>query len=567
MSTGLDGFAPDAIVVGAGLAGLVAAYELSRAGRRVLIVDQENRNNLGGQAFWSLGGLFLVDSPEQRRLGIKDSFELAWQDWTGSAGFDREDEDHWPRQWARAYVEFATHRKRDYLRRLGLGFTPVVGWAERGGGAADGHGNSVPRFHLTWGTGPEVVRVFREPVERAEAQGLVCFAFRRRVDELVTGDDGAIVGVRGAVLEPTDLERGVASSRETIGEFEFRAPTVLVTSGGIGHNFELMRTYWPTERLGPFPKHMIAGVPAHVDGRMLAIAEAAGANIVNRDRVWAYTEGIHNWDPIWPDHAIRIIPGPSSLWFDANGNRFAAPNFPGFDTNATMKAILETGYDYSWFVLTETIIEKEFALSGSEQNPDITEKDLKLALGRVKSKGAPGPVEAFKQHGEDFVVADTLEDLVAGMNAIGRGGQVDLDRLRSQIEARDRETTNSFSKDAQLQAMHNARNYLGDKVVRVAKPHRILDPAHGPLIAVRLNILSRKTLGGLETDLSARVLGADGAPVPGLYAAGEVAGFGGGGVHGYNALEGTFLGGCIFSGMTAGRAAAAATGGDKGVRA
>ncbi|BDD84596.1 FAD-binding dehydrogenase [Tsukamurella pulmonis] len=559
--------APDAIVVGAGLAGLVAAYELSRAGRRVLIVDQENRDNLGGQAFWSLGGLFLVDSPEQRRLGIKDSFELAWQDWTGSAGFDREDEDRWPRQWARAYVEFATHRKRDYLRRLGLGFTPVVGWAERGGGTADGHGNSVPRFHLTWGTGPEVVRVFREPVERAEAKGLVRFAFRHRVDELITGADGAIVGVRGAVLEPTDLERGVASSRETVGEFEFRAPTVLVTSGGIGHNFDLMRQYWPAERLGPFPRHMIAGVPAHVDGRMLAISEEAGANIVNRDRVWAYTEGIHNWDPIWPDHAIRIIPGPSSLWFDANGNRFAAPNFPGFDTNATMKAILETGYDYSWFVLTQTIIEKEFALSGSEQNPDITEKDLKLALGRVKSKGAPGPVEAFKQHGEDFVVADTLEELVAGMNAIGRGGHVELEHLRTQIEARDRETANAFSKDAQLQAMHNARNYLGDKVVRVAKPHRILDPAHGPLIAVRLNILSRKTLGGLETDLSARVLGADGAPVPGLYAAGEVAGFGGGGVHGYNALEGTFLGGCIFSGMTAGRAAAAATGGRKGVRA
>ncbi len=556
---GPDGFVPDAIVVGAGLAGLVAAYELSLAGRRVLILDQENRDNLGGQAFWSLGGLFLVDSPEQRRLGIKDSFELAWQDWQGSAAFDRDDEDHWPRQWARAYVEFATHRKRDYLRRLGLGFTPVVGWAERGGGAADGHGNSVPRFHLTWGTGPEVVRVFREPVERAEARGLVRFAFRHRVDELVRSDDGAVAGVRGAVLEPSGLERGVASSREVVGEFEFRAPVVLVTSGGIGHNFELMRTYWPTDRLGPFPEHMIAGVPAHVDGRMLAIAEAAGANIVNRDRVWAYTEGIHNWDPIWPDHAIRIIPGPSSLWFDANGNRFAAPNFPGFDTNATMKAILGTGYDYSWFVLTETIIEKEFALSGSEQNPDITEKDLKLAFGRVKSKGAPGPVEAFKQYGEDFVVAGTLEELVEGMNRIGRGGHVDLDHLRRQIEARDRETANTFTKDAQLQAMHNARNYLGDKVVRVAKPHRILDPAHGPLIAVRLNILSRKTLGGLETDLSARVLGSDGAPVPGLYAAGEVAGFGGGGVHGYNALEGTFLGGCIFSGMTAGRAAAAAT--------
>ncbi|GAA4386541.1 FAD-binding dehydrogenase [Tsukamurella soli] len=550
--------APDAIIVGAGLAGLVAAHELTKAGRRVLIIDQENRNNLGGQAFWSLGGLFFVDSPEQRRLGIKDSFDLAYQDWLGSAAFDREDEDRWPRKWARAYVEFATYRKRDYLKELGLSVTPVVGWAERGGGLASGHGNSVPRFHLTWGTGPEVVRVFREPVERAEVGGLVTFAFRHRVDELIT-EDGAVVGVSGAVLSPTDAERGVATDRDVTGDFEFRAPTVLVTSGGIGHNFDLMRKYWPTERVGPFPDTMIAGVPAHVDGRMLEIAERAGGNIVNRDRVWAYTEGIHNWDPIWPNHAIRIIPGPSSMWFDANGNRLAAPNFPGFDTNSTMRAILQTGYDYSWFVLTETIIEKEFALSGSEQNPDITQKDLKLALGRVKSKGAPGPVEAFKQHGVDFVVADDLRTLVDGMNRLGRGGHIDHDALRAEITARDREIDNAFSKDAQLQAITNARKYLGDKIVRVAKPHKILDPAHGPLIAVRLNILSRKTLGGLETDLSARVLGADGDAVPGLYAAGEVAGFGGGGVHGYNALEGTFLGGCIFSGMTAGRAAAAAT--------
>ncbi len=548
----------DAIIVGAGLAGLVAAHELTKAGRRVLILDQENRNNLGGQAFWSLGGLFFVDSPEQRRLGIKDSFELAYQDWLGSAGFDRDDQDRWPRKWARAYVEFATYRKRDYLKELGLSVTPVVGWAERGGGFASGHGNSVPRFHLTWGTGPEVVRVFREPVERAEDAGLVRFEFRHRVDELIV-DDGAVVGVQGAVLSATDAERGVATDRVVVGDFEFRAPTVLVTSGGIGHNHELMRRYWPTERVGPFPETMIAGVPAHVDGRMLAITEEAGGNVVNRDRMWAYTEGIHNWNPIWPNHAIRIIPGPSSMWFDANGRRLRPPNFPGFDTNSTMREILSTGFDYSWFVLTETIIEKEFALSGSEQNPDITEKDLKLALGRVKSKGAPGPVEAFKKHGVDFVVANDLRELVDGMNGLSRGGHIDHDALRTEIEARDREIANRFSKDAQLHAITNARKYLGDKLVRVAKPHRILDPAHGPLIAVRLNILSRKTLGGLETDLSARVLGADGGPVPGLYAAGEVAGFGGGGVHGYNALEGTFLGGCIFSGLTAGRAAAAAT--------
>ncbi|MFC9994250.1 FAD-binding dehydrogenase [Nocardia sp. NPDC127526] len=546
---------PDVIVVGAGLAGLVATHELVKAGRRVLILDQENRANLGGQAFWSLGGLFFVDSPEQRRLGVKDSLELALQDWFGSAGFDRADEDSWARQWARAYVEFAATEKRRYLHDLGLRVTPLVGWAERGGATADGHGNSVPRFHLTWGTGPEVVRVFLEPVLAAEKRGQVGFAFRHRVDELVVEGD-AVTGVRGSVLEPSEAERGVKSSREIVGEFEFGARAVVVSSGGIGHNHELIRRNWPVDRLGPCPEYMISGVPAHVDGRMLAISEAAGGRIVNRDRMWHYTEGIHNWDPIWPDHAIRIIPGPSSLWFDANGKRLAAPCFPGFDTNATMKEILSTGYDYSWFILTQSIIEKEFALSGSEQNPDITGKDLKLTLKSRVAKGAPGPVEAFKKHGVDFVVADGLPELVAGMNKIARGPHLDLAEIERQIVARDRDVEHKFSKDAQLMAIGNARRYVGDKLGRVATPHKILDPAHGPLIAVRLNILTRKTLGGLQTNLDSQVMRPDGTPFPGLYAAGEVAGFGGGGVHGYNALEGTFLGGCIFSGRAAGKALA-----------
>ncbi|MET9486265.1 FAD-binding dehydrogenase [Nocardia sp. NPDC006630] len=544
---------PDVIVVGAGLAGLVATHELVKAGRRVLVVDQENRANLGGQAFWSLGGLFFVDSPEQRRLGVKDSLELAMQDWLGSAGFDREDEDHWGRQWAKAYVEFAAGEKRQYLYDLGLRVTPLVGWAERGGEFADGHGNSVPRFHLTWGTGPEVVRVFLEPVLAAEKRGQVGFAFRHRVDELVVTDE-VVTGVRGSVLEPSEAERGVASSRNIVSEFEIAAQAVIVTSGGIGHNHDLIRANWPTDRLGPCPEHMISGVPAHVDGRMLGITEAAGGRIVNRDRMWHYTEGIHNWNPVWPDHAIRIIPGPSSLWFDANGKRMPAPCFPGFDTNATMKQILSTGYDYSWFILDQSIIEKEFALSGSEQNPDITGKDLKLTLKSRVAKGAPGPVEAFKKHGVDFVVADTLADLVAGMNKISRGPHLDFADIERQVVARDRDTEHKFSKDGQLMAIGNARRYLGDKLGRVATPHKILDPAHGPLIAVRLNILTRKTLGGLQTNLDSQVMRPDGTAFAGLYAAGEVAGFGGGGVHGYNALEGTFLGGCIFSGRAAGRA-------------
>lgn len=547
----------DAVVVGAGLAGLVVAHELALAGKRVLLLDQENRANLGGQAWWSLGGLFLVNSPEQRRMGIHDSADLALQDWLGSAQFDRPgDEDGWARQWAEAYVRFATGEKREYLHALGLRLLPFVGWAERGSGSASGHGNSVPRFHLAWGSGPEVARIFIEPVLRAEAAGLVTFGFRHRVDELIV-EDGAVVGVRGAVLEPDSSARGMASSRIEVETFEVRAEATVVTSGGIGHNRELMMRNWPAERMGPAPEHLIKGVPAHVDGRMLTITEAAGGRVVNRDRLWAYVEGVHNWDPVWADHGIRILPGPSSMWFDANGRRLSGMSgVPGADTIGSMKQVLDAGSDYSWFVLTQTIIEKEFALSGSEQNPDITGKSIPTLAKARLAKGAPAPVEAFKQHGVDFVVADRLADLVDKMNAIARGPKLDAADIERQIVARDRELANPFSKDVQLMAIANARKSRTDRLIRVAKPHRILDPDHGPLIAVRLNILSRKTLGGLQTNLDSQVLDAGGDPIAGLYAAGEVAGFGGGGVHGYNALEGTFLGGCIFSARAAGRALA-----------
>ena len=543
----------DVIVVGAGLAGLVAAAEVADAGKRVVLLDQEPEQSLGGQAFWSFGGLFLVDSPEQRRMGVKDSLELARQDWMGSAAFDRP-EDHWPRQWAEAYLDFAAGEKRSWLRGMGHRLFPVVGWAERGDGRADGHGNSVPRFHITWGTGPGIVEPFERRVRAAVANGLLDLRFRHRVDELVqTG--GTVTGVRGAVLEPSNVLRGQASSRVGVGEFELSAQAVIVTSGGIGGNHDLVRRAWPA-RLGEPPARMVAGVPAHVDGRMLAITEETGGHVINPDRMWHYVEGLRNWDPVWENHGIRILPGPSSLWLDARGRRLPAPYFPGFDTLGTLEHLMRTGHDYSWFVLTQKIIEKEFALSGSEQNPDLTGKSIPQVLGRVRS-GAPGPVEAFKQHGEDFVVADTLPELVAGMNALTGDGLLDAAEVERVVLARDRELDNEFSKDAQVTAIRGARRYRGDRLVRVATPHRLLDPKAGPLIAVRLNILTRKTLGGLETDLSGRVLRAGGEPLPGVYAAGEVAGFGGGGMHGYNSLEGTFLGGCLFSGRTAGRAAAA----------
>jgi predicted oxidoreductase len=543
----------DVIIVGAGLAGLVAAAELAEARKKIIVLDQEPEQSLGGQAFWSLGGIFLVDSPEQRRMGIRDSHALALEDWLGTAAFDR-DEDFWPRQWAQAYVAFAASEKRSWLRARGVRFFPVVGWAERGGGNAIGPGNSVPRFHVTWGTGPGILAPFVASAREAADQGLLTFRFRHRVNEL-TKTGAAVDGVRGDILEPSSVERGQKSSREVLGSFALKAQAVIVASGGIGADHELVRENWP-QRLGAPPRRMITGVPDHVDGRMLAITEAAGGTIINRDRMWHYVEGIKNWNPIWTAHAIRIVPGPSSLWLDARGKRLPAPLYPGFDTLGTLRHIAESGYDYSWFILTRKIIEKEFALSGSEQNPDFTGKSWLQVLGRA-TKGVPASVKAFMDKGEDFIVERDLARLVERMNAlVGGEPLLTLAGVEHEIAARDRQLDNRFCKDMQITAIRAARRYLGDRLFRTASPHKLLDPAAGPLIAVRLNILTRKTLGGLQTDLDSRVLAADGRPVPGLYAAGEAAGFGGGGVHGYAALEGTFLGGCIFSGRAAGRAAA-----------
>ncbi len=543
----------DVIVVGAGLAGLVAASEAVARGRKVLLLDQEGEQSLGGQAFWSLGGLFMVDTPEQRRMGVRDNRDLAASDWMGSAGFDRP-EDANPRRVAEAYVDFAAGEMRPWLKSLGMRWFPVVGWAERGGSLADGHGNSVPRFHITWGTGPGVVAPFERLVRAAADDGRLSFGFRHRVTDLIVAN-GAVAGVAGEVLRADTAARGQSTNRDVTGRFEQRAGAVIVTSGGIGSNHAMVRANWPTDRLGPAPDRMVAGVPDYVDGRMQQIAKAAGAGAINEDRMWHYTEGLANWDPIWPNHGIRILPGPSSVWFDALGQRMEAPCLPGFDTLATLKRILSTGHDHSWFILTQKIIEKEFALSGSEQNPDLTAGKWSAVIrARLAGKGAPAPVEAFKTHGEDFVVADTLSDLVAGMNRLTPDAPVDLARIAAQIEARDAQIDNEFAKDAQIIAIRQARAYRGDRLIRTAKPHKILDPGNGPLIAVRLNILTRKSLGGLHTDINGQVLRPDGSPFDGLFAAGEVAGFGGGGYHGYNALEGSFLGGCIFSGRAAGRA-------------
>lgn len=507
---------------------------------------------MGGQAFWSLGGIFLVNSPEQRRMGIHDSYELARRDWLGTAGFDRP-EDHWPKKWAEAYVAFAAGEKRSWLLQQGIRFFPVVGWAERGGYDATGHGNSVPRFHISWGTGTGIVAPFVQKTYEAVKKGLITLKFRHRVNELISNTT-IVQGVHGDILEPDAAPRGRKSSRKKAGDFTFKAQAVIIASGGIGANLQLVKKNWP-ERLGKAPANMLCGVPDYVDGRMIGITKKIGGSVINADRMWHYTEGVKNWNSIWSNHGIRILPGPSSLWFDAAGNRLPVPLFPGFDTWGTLRHIRLTGYGYSWFILNQRIIKKEFALSGSEQNPDLTNKSWPQILKRAGGKKATGPVEAFKEHSDDFIIRNDLKALVEEMNNLTETPLLNFASIIEEIKARDNQLNNSFCKDMQITAIRGARKYIGDKLIRTAKLHRILDPSAGPLIAVRLHILTRKTLGGLETNLSGQVLNDDGNVIGGLYAAGEVAGFGGGGMHGYRALEGAFLGGCIFSGRTAGRAA------------
>ncbi|MFB9164674.1 FAD-binding dehydrogenase [Arthrobacter psychrochitiniphilus] len=544
----------DVVVVGAGLSGLVAAAEAYNAGSRVLILDQEPEASLGGQAHWSFGGLFMVDTAEQRRLGVKDSVELAMNDWLGSAAFDRP-EDAWPRAWAEAYVNFAAGEKRAWLHALGVRFFPLVQWAERGGYDAQGHGNSVPRFHVAWGTGPGILSPFLAKVREGVAAGRVQIAFRHRATELVF-HSRSVTGVRGELLEPSGVNRGEASNRTVVGDFEVSAQSVIVTTGGIGGNHAMVREQWPNSS---GPDYMLSGVPASVDGEFQQSVANSGGALINTDRMWHYTEGIHNPEPVWPLHGIRILSGPSPLWLDATGQRLPIPLFPGFDSLGTLRHLETTGHEHSWFVLNKTILNKEFALSGSEQNPDLTGKDVKL-LAKRALPGTPAPLQKFLDAGIDFVQAATAQELALKMNALTGNSLIDPENLHQTILARDMQVDSGLGKDTQLNAIREARRFATDKLMRVVPPHPILAAEHGPLVAVRLTTLTRKSLGGLTTDLSARVLGGDGEPIPGLFAAGEAAGFGGGGMHGYRSLEGTFLGGALFSGRVAGRHAAEATG-------
>ncbi|BDZ42996.1 putative fumarate reductase/succinate dehydrogenase [Paraoerskovia sediminicola] len=553
----------DVVVVGAGLSGLVAATGVAAAGRRVVLLDQEPVASLGGQAWWSFGGLFMVGSPEQRRLGVSDDVALALDDWCGSARFDAGaadgvGPDRHGYAWAKAFVEFSSGEMRRWLHDKGVRWFPLVQWAERGGHLAGGHGNTVPRFHVTWGTGPGLLEPFVRDALDLHRAGLLDVRGRHRVSSLVV-TDGRVTGVRAEVLAPSAAGRGEPSARDVVGEVEISASAVVVASGGIGADHELVRSRWPASA-GTLPARMLSGVPGSTDGRMLATAARAGAALVHEDRMWHYPEGITNHSPVWGRHGIRILPGPSSLWLDADGGRLPAPLFPGFDALGALQHITRRGDSHSWFVLNRTILETELALSGSEQNPDLTGRDLRLLADRVLP-GAVGPVARFAEASPEFVRGRDAAELAAGMNALVAAtpedrGHVDADALARTIALRDDQVRSGLGKDPQVVATAAARRFLVDRVMRVAPPRPLTEPSDGPLYAIRLSVLTRKTLGGLHTDTSARALDGSGEVVPGLWAVGEAAGFGGGGVHGHRALEGTFLGGCLFTGRVAARSVA-----------
>ncbi len=522
------------IVIGGGLAGLVVTAELADAGRQVVLL--EGSAELGGQATWSLGGVFLVDTPEQRRLGVRDHVDLALADWFASAEFTSGSDDAWARRWARSYVEAAATDLSPWLRSLGIRFLPLVQWAERGGGLADGPGNSAPRFHVAWGTGAAVLDPFLRRTEARQGDGLVDLRLAHRVVGL-TMEGGRITGC-------------VARNKVDDNEVVLRADAVVVATGGIGGNHELVRRWWPAT-LGAAPADMLQGVPDHVDGSGLLFAQDCGAHVTNIGRMWNYPEGIAHHTPIWRRHAVRVLAGPGSLWLDAHGRRLPPPLFPGADTLRALRHLTTTASPHSWLLCNRRIASSELRLSGSAHNPDLTNRSIALLLKHALPR-LTEPLQAFIDRSPDIVTADDPAGLVDGMNAVVGDDLVDEGELRRQVLAYDRQAT-GLHNDAQLAAVATARRYLPDRLLRTTGNQQILDPAARPLIAIRMRVLTRKSLGGLQTDLSSRVLQADGTPLAGLYAVGEVAGFGGGGVHGHRSLEGTFLGGCLHSGLRAAR--------------
>lgn len=530
----------DIIIVGGGIAGIITALELLDSGKKITIIDRDSENNFGGLAKWAFGGMFFVDTKHQRRGGITDSVELAKRDWFSFAEFD--EKEYWGKKWAEQYIHLCTEHAYKWLKKRGISFFPVINWVERG---LLQPGNSVPRFHIVWGTGWELTKVFIQHLHNHPKASQVEYLFEHRVSDLIV-ENQKVVGVRG---------------KEEQSETEFTAmgDIVVVATGGINGSIEKVRANWfPT--WGEAPKVILNGAHQYALGDLHDATERQNGSVVNLEKQWNYAAGIRHYKPQKKDHGLSLVPCKSALWLNYEGRRFGPmPLITSFDTRYLVERICQEPVKYSWQVLNRKIAYKEFAISGSEHNELVRDKKFLKFITQTLLFGNKKLVEKIIKECEDVIVAYSVEELVEKMNDLTGENHVELAHVKEAILTYDAQIDRgpSFHNDEQLRRIAHARQYRGDRV-RTCNFQKINDSKAMPLIAIREFILSRKSLGGIQTDLQGRVLSkpdlnGQQTPLEGLYAVGEAAGFGGGGMHGHRSLEGTFLGGCVITARVAAR--------------
>lgn len=518
----------DIVIVGAGIAGLVAAHECLSNGKSVTLIDRHVEARVGGLARTAFGGMALVGTPIQRRMGVRDTPELALSDWLSFAEFS--DDDLWPRRWAEAYVEQSADRVYHWLRDKGMRFMPAVNWVERGNYVP---GNSVPRYHIMWGTGLGLVERFVKLIAAHPNASKLQYVFGCRVDDLLE-DNGRIAGCRGTI--------------EASGEeLEFLGEQTIVATGGINGNLEKVRENW---YWGNPPAELLNGSHPYCNGHLHDVVAQHGGTVTHLRDMWNYAAGIPHPQPQFEGHGLSLIPCKSALWLDHTGTRIGPlPLVTGFDTNDMCRRLSELERPWSWQVLNWRIAAREFAISGAEHNPHIRDSRT-FSFLKETLLGNHRLVRQMQEESDHFIVADSLEELVERMNALDGDGLVQLDHVSQAIDSFDANIRRGEGQwnDDQLRRIVHARAWRSDRI-RTCKPKPMLD--HPPLIAIKLRVITRKSLGGIQTDLESRALDRTGNPIPCLYAVGEAAGFGGGGASGRRSLEGTFLSGCVLTARAA----------------
>lgn len=527
------------IIVGGGLSGLVAAIELLDAGKKVLILDRDVASELGGLAKWAFGGMFFVNTKHQHRNGIQDSVDLALRDWFSYAAFD--EDEYWGKKWAEQYVHLCTDHGYHWLRQNGLDFFRVLNWTERG---LNHDGNSVPRFHMVWGTGWELVMVLKQKLLSHKNAKNLSLQFGHRVLDILTNAQG-VIGVSGKLEKSNE-------------PFSAMGEVVIVATGGINGSIEKVKKNW-YKPWGEPPHVILNGAHEYAIGDLHDATEKINGNVVNLEKQWNYAAGIRHYNPRKENHGLSLVPCKSALWLNYQGRRIGPrPLITAYDTRYLVERICQEPKKYSWQLLNWKIGLKEFAISGSEHNEAMRDKKFLKFVANVLF-GNKKLLNKILDQCEDVIAADTLEELVDKMNALTGDNDVQLAFVKEAVAKYDAalESGPPYS-DEQQQRIFEARKWRGDRA-RTSNMKKIGDPKSGPFIAIREFILSRKSLGGIQTDLQCRVLTQPDAKgkqdtISGLFAIGEAAGFGGGGIHGYRSLEGTFLGGCVITGRVVAKA-------------